>query len=145
MEMYIWCDKQVISPGNHMILGVETSWFILNHLRVQTKCVDGYIWASTSSVSQWNPSKFSTTASRFPTMHLCRKLHCMRNNIHMNLFGSFILRALSILIKDALLDQMNSVQSGPHHYQGQRWVDMQVLMFHSVVMCNTNLVVIVFV
>ncbi|XP_029692324.1 glucagon receptor [Takifugu rubripes] len=33
-----------------------------------------------------------------------RKLHCMRNNIHMNLFASFILRALSVLIKDALMD-----------------------------------------
>ncbi|XP_035034491.1 glucagon receptor [Hippoglossus stenolepis] len=32
-----------------------------------------------------------------------RKLHCMRNNIHMNLFASFILRAMSILVKDALL------------------------------------------
>lgn len=55
-----------------------------------------------------------------------RKLHCMRNNIHMNLFGSFILRALSILIKDTLLDRMNSAQSGPHHFQGQRWVSVQV-------------------
>uniref|UniRef100_A0A8C2ZBJ7 Glucagon receptor a n=1 Tax=Cyclopterus lumpus TaxID=8103 RepID=A0A8C2ZBJ7_CYCLU len=40
-----------------------------------------------------------------------RKLHCMRNNIHMNLFASFILRALSILIKDALLEQ--ACFSGP--------------------------------
>lgn len=55
-----------------------------------------------------------------------RKLHCMRNNIHMNLFGSFILRALSILLKDALLDRMSSAQSGPHHFQGQRWVSGQV-------------------
>ncbi|KAM8844410.1 glucagon receptor isoform 1-T2 [Spinachia spinachia] len=39
-----------------------------------------------------------------------RKLHCMRNNIHMNLFASFILRALSILIKDALLEANSTSQ-----------------------------------
>ncbi|NXT18068.1 GLR protein, partial [Syrrhaptes paradoxus] len=32
-----------------------------------------------------------------------RKLHCMRNYIHMNLFASFILKGVSVLVIDALL------------------------------------------
>ncbi|XP_043945260.1 glucagon receptor-like [Protopterus annectens] len=34
-----------------------------------------------------------------------RKLHCTRNYIHCNLFTSFVLRAVSVIVKDALLEK----------------------------------------
>eukprot|EP00061_Rhincodon_typus_P018596 g47823.t1 len=37
-----------------------------------------------------------------------RKLHCMRNYIHLNLFGSFILRAIAVLVKDVLMDNLHA-------------------------------------
>ncbi|KAJ8371584.1 hypothetical protein AAFF_G00306960 [Aldrovandia affinis] len=81
-----------------------------------------------------------------------RKLHCMRNNIHMNLFASFILRALSILVKDALLDTptLNIRRDVAPDYQVESWVNLEtadgcriamVMMQYSVIANNYWLLV----
>ncbi|KAL7378239.1 hypothetical protein ABVT39_010793 [Epinephelus coioides] len=73
-----------------------------------------------------------------------RKLHCMRNNIHMNLFASFILRALSILIKDALLEANTPLRDlGRDQEQGfpqASLTPVELLVSEMVVSCRIAMV-----
>nr|XP_019939524.1 PREDICTED: glucagon receptor-like [Paralichthys olivaceus] len=68
-----------------------------------------------------------------------RRLHCMRNNIHMNLFASFILRAVSILVKDALLTLTLDPRSNSDtrtHAWAVMWCRGAMVMMQYSVMAN---------
>ncbi|XP_042187667.1 adenylate cyclase activating polypeptide 1a (pituitary) receptor type I [Callorhinchus milii] len=66
---------------------------------------------------------------------LCRfrKLHCTRNYIHMNLFMSFILRAISVFIKDAIL---YSEEDANHCSISTVHCKAMMVFFHYCVMSN---------
>ncbi|XP_026958064.1 pituitary adenylate cyclase-activating polypeptide type I receptor isoform X1 [Sagmatias obliquidens] len=66
---------------------------------------------------------------------LCRfrKLHCTRNFIHMNLFASFMLRAISVFIKDWIL---YAEQDGNHCFVSTVECKAVMVFFHYCVVSN---------
>uniref|UniRef100_A0A8C2UJY0 Vasoactive intestinal polypeptide receptor 2 n=1 Tax=Chinchilla lanigera TaxID=34839 RepID=A0A8C2UJY0_CHILA len=67
---------------------------------------------------------------------LFRKLHCTRNYIHLNLFLSFILRAVSVLVKDDILYSSSSTLHCPN--QPSSWVGckLSLVFFQYCIMAN---------
>ncbi|KAG8525187.1 Secretin receptor, partial [Galemys pyrenaicus] len=62
-----------------------------------------------------------------------RRLHCTRNYIHMHLFVSFILRALSNFVKDAVLFSSDDVTHCDAHRVGCKLV---MVFFQYCIMAN---------
>ncbi|RMC04680.1 hypothetical protein DUI87_17850 [Hirundo rustica rustica] len=111
--------------GMWLSMSPLTLWFLppkdYYYLSVKALYTVGY---STSLVSL-------TTAM----VILCRfrKLHCTRNFIHMNLFVSFILRAISVFIKDGVL---YAEQDGNHCFISTVECKAVMVFFHYCVMSN---------
>ncbi|KAH0627581.1 hypothetical protein JD844_003483, partial [Phrynosoma platyrhinos] len=67
---------------------------------------------------------------------LFRKLHCTRNYIHLNLFLSFILKAISVLVKDAILYSSTNADQCPEVQPSWVGCKASLVFFQYCVMAN---------
>ncbi|KAJ7316097.1 hypothetical protein JRQ81_002259 [Phrynocephalus forsythii] len=83
----VWTNRSECNVEQHLIINVQEHTLLVTLKDFYTV---GY------SIS------FSSLVLALFIMLLLRKLHCTRNYIHMNLFVSFILRAIGVLLKDSI-------------------------------------------
>ncbi|XP_036284771.1 vasoactive intestinal polypeptide receptor 2 [Pipistrellus kuhlii] len=67
---------------------------------------------------------------------LFRRLHCTRNYIHLNLFLSFILRAISVLVKDGVLYSGSSTLHCPDQLASWVGCKLSLVFFQYCIMAN---------
>ncbi|KAJ1062787.1 hypothetical protein K5549_004816 [Capra hircus] len=89
-----------------------------------------YYYLSVKALRHGHPVSFP--ASVFPARGR-RKLHCTRNFIHMNLFVSFMLRAISVFIKDWIL---YAEQDSNHCFVSTVECKAVMVFFHYCVVSN---------
>ncbi|XP_015244293.1 PREDICTED: vasoactive intestinal polypeptide receptor 2-like [Cyprinodon variegatus] len=114
-----WSD---VFPNITSVCGIDTSQEKLGfYVVVQTLYTLGH---SLSLIAL-------TTGSAI--LCLFRRLHCTRNYIHLNLFISFILRAVAVLVKDAILFNRSSQCSNQPSLVGCK---ASLVFFHYFIMAN---------
>ncbi|XP_036102993.1 vasoactive intestinal polypeptide receptor 2 [Molossus molossus] len=67
---------------------------------------------------------------------LFRRLHCTRNYIHLNLFLSFILRAVSVLVKDDVLYSSSGTLHCPDQLSSWVGCKLSLVFFQYCIMAN---------
>uniref|UniRef100_A0A3P8PVU6 Adenylate cyclase activating polypeptide 1a (pituitary) receptor type I n=1 Tax=Astatotilapia calliptera TaxID=8154 RepID=A0A3P8PVU6_ASTCA len=132
-------DYTVPEDGEHIFLFAEMG-------KVSRNCTE-YGWSEPfphyaedpyyASVKALYTVGYSTSLVSLTTamVILCRfrKLHCTRNFIHMNLFVSFILRAISVFIKDGVL---YAQEDSDHCFVDTVACKAVMVFFHYCVMSN---------